>query len=656
MARLSLARWAQGTVCLALLATALLGVAQAHAFAGAQGGDDEQVLLDEPPDELSALDERVRAAPDDLDARRERGLWHEAHGDDTTAIDDLTLVLAADPKDFDALLARGRALSREGRPLRARMDLEDALELRPDDLDALGSRGVCNVALGRPEKALVDLQRAFEGGADSTSYGWFGYWLGVALCETEQFEGARTTLLTVLKAMPGDDAVLLQLGQAEVALELFETALVHLDAVTYPAVGDVASDIELLRLRARALRGLGEHGAARGAESVADQLERELLSEDVLGIGGGAPAEPTAGELMQGLVQALLVLAAVLAPLTLIALARTRATEREIELELRGGTHPRYDGPAPELFRIYLQNVALTVLTLGVYRFWAKVRATRFHHQHLSFAGARLDYHATGREKLNGFLKGLVLIVPLGAALYFEHAALLTAYGPLVAQYATTVTFVVAMFALRPLILVGGQRFNLARTSWSNVRLRFDGRVGAAYGLYARDALFIVLTFGLYTPFHLVNVRRFRMQHTAIGDLRFDFRGDGMGLLWLSMFGVPLCYVTLGLAVPWYIAARHRFWVTNTRLDGRRFHSRITGGMVFTVGAPAMLAVIVTLGLALPWAITRWRRLVTHTTHFAGEIDPSRVFAVAGTRSSATAEGVGEAGELLGGLGDLFGT
>ncbi|MEM8813756.1 MAG: DUF898 family protein, partial [Pseudomonadota bacterium] len=60
---------------------------------------------------------------------------------------------------------------------------------------------------------------------------------------------------------------------------------------------------------------------------------------------------------------------------------------------------PTRTSPANELFKIYLQNIVFTVLTLGVYRFWARVRNRRFHYLHTEFAGGRFDYHATGREK-----------------------------------------------------------------------------------------------------------------------------------------------------------------------------------------------------------------------------------------------------------------
>jgi uncharacterized membrane protein YjgN (DUF898 family) len=68
-----------------------------------------------------------------------------------------------------------------------------------------------------------------------------------------------------------------------------------------------------------------------------------------------------------------------------------------------------------------------------------------------------------------------------------------------------------------------------------------------------------------------------------------------------------------------------------------------------------MLVTIVTLGLALPWAVTRWRTLLTHSTHYAGRIDAEQLESIRDSAASGTLEGLGEAGELFGEIGDLFG-
>ncbi len=38
----------------------------------------------------------------------------------------------------------------------------------------------------------------------------------------------------------------------------------------------------------------------------------------------------------------------------------------------------RHHGAAGELFKIYVVNILLTLVTLGIYRFWAKTRVRRY--------------------------------------------------------------------------------------------------------------------------------------------------------------------------------------------------------------------------------------------------------------------------------------
>ena len=131
--------------------------------------------------------------------------------------------------------------------------------------------------------------------------------------------------------------------------------------------------------------------------------------------------------------------------------------------------------------------MGLTLVTLGVYRFWAKVRTRRFHYQHSSFAAGfdsdkpvegashaepeliegRFDYHATGREKFVGFLKGIGILVPAGIGLFWLDGRVVEEQGEEYMGMVLSYGLLLLLYLLRPLILVGSQQFNLSRTSWN---------------------------------------------------------------------------------------------------------------------------------------------------------------------------------------------
>lgn len=315
----------------------------------------------------------------------------------------------------------------------------------------------------------------------------------------------------------------------------------------------------------------------------------------------------------------------------------------------------RYDGLGTELFRIYLKNILLSILTLGIYSFWAKVVVQRYHFQHTTFYDGRFDYHATGREKFMGFLKGSLVLSPLvgvSVALYFALV------GPLGVETATLFSIYLFFFLfalMRPLVLVGRWSFNLARSSWNNLYFRFVGRIGDAYRLYMKDYLLIVVTFGFYIPWHKANVRGFTTEHTRFGNARFDYTGTGSDLLAIYVLGLMACYLSLGICVPWYLAFLFRYHTRNTRFEAVPFTSSLTGWQAFKTLFAAFFLVVCTLGIAFPWAVRMVMRMYVDSVSFTGTINLDAIQAAYDAEANALMEGIGEAGEALSAIGDMLG-
>ncbi len=316
----------------------------------------------------------------------------------------------------------------------------------------------------------------------------------------------------------------------------------------------------------------------------------------------------------------------------------------------------RFDGRGSDLLLLYLKNLVLTLLTLGIYRFWARVAVYRWVYQHTSFHGARFDYHATGKEKFIGFLKGLLLLSPVVLLLFLLHGLLTSEGVPSELAFILCLYgFFFLMFLLRPLLLVGSLRYNLARTSWSGLRFRFDGRVKECYALYLRDLLFMILTLGFYWSWHHVKVRSFKAHHTLFGGDRFEFRGSGLEFLGLFIGGTMLCYMTFGLFIPWYIAWLTAFQIDNLWFQGKRFKSRLDGLKVLQVLLIGLVVTIGTLGIGLPWAIKNYLEMYVNTIEYTGKLDLDALKGGFDPKASAFVEGIGEAGDALEALAEFFG-
>ncbi|RFA27198.1 hypothetical protein CAI21_15230 [Alkalilimnicola ehrlichii] len=67
------------------------------------------------------------------------------------------------------------------------------------------------------------------------------------------------------------------------------------------------------------------------------------------------------------------------------------------------GGRVAHHGSGAELFVIYLVNLLLKVITLGIYHFWAVTRVRRYLWAQTSFDGERFEYTGTGRQLFLGF-------------------------------------------------------------------------------------------------------------------------------------------------------------------------------------------------------------------------------------------------------------
>lgn len=127
----------------------------------------------------------------------------------------------------------------------------------------------------------------------------------------------------------------------------------------------------------------------------------------------------------------------------------------------------RFTGSGSEYFRIWIVNLLLTLVTLGIYYPWAKVRRMRYFHANTLVGGHALDYHANPMTMLRGYL-----LVGALAALYSVAGRSSPAAGLIALAIVAGVW---------PALIKSSLQFRLANTSWRGLRLRFRGSLGGAY-------------------------------------------------------------------------------------------------------------------------------------------------------------------------------
>src|ERR1700704_5977764 len=128
-----------------------------------------------------------------------------------------------------------------------------------------------------------------------------------------------------------------------------------------------------------------------------------------------------------------------------------------------------FTGSTGQYFRIWIVNLALTVVTLGIYSAWAKVRKRRYFYSHTRIDGEGFEYRANPIA----ILKGRLIAVALFAAF-----SVVGQFAPL---YIWVLYLVLLVFG--PWLVVRSLAFNAYNTAYRNVRLRFDGTYKTCLGL-----------------------------------------------------------------------------------------------------------------------------------------------------------------------------
>lgn len=121
-----------------------------------------------------------------------------------------------------------------------------------------------------------------------------------------------------------------------------------------------------------------------------------------------------------------------------------------------------FTGSGSEYFKIWIVNVLLTIVTLGIYSAWAKVRRLRYFYNNTRFAGSSFDFHGSPIAILKGRIIAVLLILLINVPIL--GLIVLLAY----------------LLAL-PWLLYRSLRFHLSNTTWRNLRFAFLGDAKGAY-------------------------------------------------------------------------------------------------------------------------------------------------------------------------------
>jgi len=309
-----------------------------------------------------------------------------------------------------------------------------------------------------------------------------------------------------------------------------------------------------------------------------------------------------------------------------------------------------FSGSLKEFLPIAISNFALTVVTLFIYRSWAKARERRYLWSRTRFIDDQLQWTGTGMEMFIGFIVVSLLLGTVYLAISFGLPALAARFGTGI--FAILIPIYFAGFYLYGLARFRALRYRLSRTWWRGIRGGSDDG-GWRYGFKAIGyylASFLIA--GLLYPWAQAKLWNERWNKMSFGDYPFeatmtsdDTRGAYFALWGTFVAGslvlgavagsldasagateahplLMICfYVAVGLVYLNFLAAYYRAAVEWTRIGDIEFRFTADWGDWFKFYAKTVGLAIITLGLAMiVFNFRKWQFITSHLEAY-GTID-----------------------------------
>jgi uncharacterized membrane protein YjgN (DUF898 family) len=294
-----------------------------------------------------------------------------------------------------------------------------------------------------------------------------------------------------------------------------------------------------------------------------------------------------------------------------------------------------FTGTGSEYFRIWIVNLLLTIITLGIYSAWAKVKRVQYFYRNTWLNGSSFDYHGSP----HAILKGRIIAV----VLFGVYNVTMKAAPPVgLAIFALIV-------AVMPLLVLKSFQFRLHNTSYRGLRFSFVGTLKAAYLNFILYPALAIVSLTLLSPLAQQRIKRYQHSNSRFGQTPFSFSAGVGGFFKIYLLTVLLTILVMAVAAGGvgYVMAHHSampagndpqqimkyvagayvvlislmFFVSpyvvsrtqnliwnNTYLGPHRFTSALQARKLFWIFLSNIVAIILTLGLFKPFADIRFMR------------------------------------------------
>jgi len=218
-----------------------------------------------------------------------------------------------------------------------------------------------------------------------------------------------------------------------------------------------------------------------------------------------------------------------------------------------------FKGAGLEYFKIWIVNLILSILTIGIYSAWATVRKKRYMYGSTLLDGSSFEYHASPITILKGRLIAVALFVIYTVVSQVSPEA--------------AIIFLPVLVIVSPWIIWRSIKFNAKISSFRNVYFGFEGVLGKSYLYY------LVIPFLL--PFLLIPLVGSSILTIFSGNFEESF---------LIMFGVG--YLVFILIIPFLKKITMDYYINNHRYGQGNFSTTLLVSKFYAIYGLFILAVM----------------------------------------------------------------
>lgn len=325
--------------------------------------------------------------------------------------------------------------------------------------------------------------------------------------------------------------------------------------------------------------------------------------------------------------------------------------------------------PPQGLIGLSLVNTVLSILTLGIYSFWAKTEVRKRLWSAIRLNGEPLSYTGTGKQLFLGFLFAFaVVFLPL--LILFTALAIMAGPESMALAIAQLVSYVAILF-LWGFASWRAYRYRIANTTWRGIRGSLHGNERSYALTFFFTGLLIPLTLGWIIPWRSTKLQGLVVNSARFGNGSFQFNANAgplykpFAIFWFLVLGLVLAasFLLFGVLAPimvgeidpmqeaehqrmflatylgviligvpiylvlsaWYRARRDNYFASQTRFDGATLRGTQRGRGLMWASIKSFFIALLTLGILAPVAQAILWRYWIETLHVDGTVDLDQV-------------------------------